>query len=320
MTELFPEIEPYRQGRLAVDDRHTLYFEECGNPSGLPVVFLHGGPGGGASTRARRLFDPARFRAVLFDQRGCGRSTPFGELVGNTTWDLVDDLERLRQHLQIERWLVFGGSWGSTLALAYGQTYPTSVLGFVLRGVFTFRQWELDWFMRGGLATLKPHEWEKFVSLIPVEERGDLIAAYYRRLTSSHPAVRRQAAASWSGWEASNVTLLPNPELAAEHAQPDFVTATATIGCHFEQHRGWLDPEDQLLRGISRVAHLPAWIVQGQYDLACPLRAAHDVHRAWPGSELIVVPDGAHTIWEPSMLSAVLEATKACADAIESRG
>lgn len=306
--ELYPASEPYRTGQLAVSDLHTLYFEECGTPEGLPAVYLHGGPGAGVSPRARRFFDPERYRAVLFDQRGCGRSTPFAELRENTTWDLVADLERLREHLGIERWLLFGGSWGSTLALAYGERHPERCLGFVLRGIYTMRDWEAAWLHGGGVAPLRPAEWERFLAPIPEEERGDLVAAYHRRLFGDDPQEQARAAYAWSEWETSMVTLLPDAELMGELLDVKTSLAVARISARYMVERGWLEREDQLLADAGRVAHLPCTIVHGRYDLVCPPRAAFDLHRLWPGSELVWVEDAAHLAFEPGIARALVAA------------
>lgn len=314
VPELYPRCEPYRTGHLPVSELHSLYFEECGNPLGLPVVYLHGGPGAGVSPRARQFFDPARYRAVLYDQRGCGRSTPFAELRDNTTWELVADLERLREHLGIERWLVFGGSWGATLALAYGERHPERCLGFVLRGIYTMRDWESAWLHGGGVAPLRPLEWERFLAPIPAEEHGDLVAAYHRRLFGDDPEEQRRAAIAWSEWEASMITLLPDPELMGELVEEHAALAIARISAHFMRERGWLETEDELLRDVPRIAHLPCVIVHGRYDLICPPRAAVDLHRLWPGSELQLIPDAAHLAFEPSIARALVAAADAFAE------
>ncbi|MGY2793091.1 proline iminopeptidase [Thermostichus sp. MS-CIW-36] len=307
--DLYPPIEPYDQGFLAVSSLHTLYYEQCGNPAGKPVVFLHGGPGGGIDPIYRQYFDPSRWRVVLFDQRGCGKSRPYAELRENTTWDLVADIERLRQHLGIERWFVFGGSWGSALALAYGQTHPQSCLGFVLRGIFLLRPFELRWFYQSGASYFFPDAWEHYLEPIPPEERDDLLAAYHRRLNDPDPQVRLRAARAWSVWEASTSKLIPSPELIERFGRGEFAEAFARIECHYFVHGGFLDPEDQLLREVGRLRHLPAVIVQGRYDVVCPPISAWELHQAWPEAEFRMIPDAGHSITEPGIRAALLEAT-----------
>ncbi|MDT7944987.1 MAG: prolyl aminopeptidase [Cyanobacteriota bacterium PSP.bin.10] len=307
--DLYPPIEPYDQGFLAVSSLHTLYYEQCGNPAGKPVVFLHGGPGGGIDPIYRQYFDPSRWRVVLFDQRGCGKSRPYAELRENTTWDLVADIEKLRQHLGIDRWFVFGGSWGSALALAYGQTHPQSCLGFVLRGIFLLRPFELRWFYQSGAGYFFPDAWEHYLEPIPPEERDDLLAAYHRRLNDLDPQVRLRAARAWSVWEASTSKLIPSPELIERFGRGEFAEAFARIECHYFVHGGFLDPEDQLLRGVGRLRHLPAVIVQGRYDVVCPPISAWELHQAWPEAEFRMIPDAGHSITEPGIRTALLEAT-----------
>ncbi|MFS8875930.1 prolyl aminopeptidase [Synechococcus sp. R5-13] len=307
--DLYPPIEPYDQGFLAVSSLHTLYYEQCGNPAGKPVVFLHGGPGGGIDPIYRQYFDPSRWRVVLFDQRGCGKSRPYAELRENTTWDLVADIEKLRQHLGIDRWFVFGGSWGSALALAYGQTHPQSCLGFILRGIFLLRPFELRWFYQSGAGYFFPDAWEHYLEPIPPEERDDLLAAYHRRLNDPDPQVRLRAARAWSVWEASTSKLIPSPELIERFGRGEFAEAFARIECHYFVHSGFLDPEDQLLRGVGRLRHLPAVIVQGRYDVVCPPISAWELHQAWPEAEFRMIPDAGHSITEPGIRTALLEAT-----------
>lgn len=309
LRDLYPPIEPYDQGFLAVSSLHTLYYEQCGNPAGKPVVFLHGGPGGGIDPIYRQYFDPSRWRVVLFDQRGCGKSLPYAELRENTTWDLVADIEKLRQHLGIDRWFVFGGSWGSALALAYGQTHPQSCLGFVLRGIFLLRPFELRWFYQSGAGYFFPDAWEHYLEPIPPEERDDLLAAYHRRLNDPDPQVRLRAARAWSVWEASTSKLIPSPELIERFGRGEFAEAFARIECHYFVHGGFLDPEDQLLRGVGRLRHLPAVIVQGRYDVVCPPISAWELHQAWPEAEFRMIPDAGHSITEPGIRTALLEAT-----------
>jgi len=303
----YPPIEPYRTGRLDVGDGHSLYWEQCGNPDGKPAVMLHGGPGAGCSPGHRRQFDPERYNVTLFDQRGCGRSTPHASLDANTTWHLVEDIERLRGHLDIERWLVFGGSWGSTLALAYAQTHPDRATELVLRGIFTFRQTELDWLYQYGASEIFPDKWEEFLAAIPEAERGDLVAAYHRRLTGDDTAERLAAAKAWSKWEAETVTLLPDPHVIDEHTGDDFAIAIARIENHYMVNKGWLD-EGQLIANAGRLKDIPGVIVQGRYDCCTPPSAAWDLKRAWPEAELVIVPDGGHLFTEPGVLDGLIRA------------
>lgn len=306
---LYPEIEPFDGGMLPVSGLHTLYYEQCGNPHGKPVVFLHGGPGAGCNPKCRRFFDPAVYRIVLFDQRGCGRSTPHAELRENTTWDLVADIERLRQHLRIERWQVFGGSWGSTLALAYAETHPERVFELVLRGIFMLRQRELQWFYQRGCDMLYPDAWEKYLAAIPEAEHGDLIGAYHRRLVSSDPAMRLAAARAWSVWEASTSFLMQNESYIAASAGDEFALAFAGIENHYFVNRGFFEHDDQLLRNAHRLHGIPAVIVQGRYDVVCPARSAWDLHRAWPEADLRIVPDAGHSAFEPGNVHELVGAT-----------
>jgi len=306
---LYPEIEPYVSGMLKVSPLHNVYFEQCGNPQGKPVVFLHGGPGAGCNSKCRRFFDPARYRIVLFDQRGCGRSTPHAELAENTTWDLVADVERLREHLGIERWQVFGGSWGSTLALAYAQTHPARVTELVLRGIFLLRRWELEWFYQHGCDAVFPDAWEEFLRPIPLAERADLMSAYYRRLTSGDAAVRLAAAKAWSIWEGSTIFLHQDPAHIASTGEDAFALAFARIECHYFVHGGFLERDDQLLRNVEKIKNIPAVIVQGRYDVVCPMRSAWDLHRAWPEADLRIVADAGHSAFEPGITHELVEAT-----------
>lgn len=311
---LYPPIEPYRTGILNVGDGHRLYWEYCGNPEGKPVVFLHGGPGGGCSPDHRRQFDPARYNILLFDQRGAGRSTPHASLEANTTWHLVADIERLREMAGVERWMVFGGSWGSTLGLAYAETHPERVSELVLRGVFTMRQSEIDWLYRQGASEIYPDKWEEFLAPIPEEERGDLVSAYHRRLTGADPAVRLQAAKAWSKWEAETVTLLPNAEVLNAFASDDFAIAMARIENHYMLNRGWIE-EGRLLRDAGRLGNIKGVIVQGRHDSCTPPAAAWALHKAWPEGELQIVPDGGHMFNEPGILDGLIRATDRFADA-----
>jgi proline iminopeptidase len=303
---LFAPRPPYRTGRLRVSRLHTLYYEECGNPKGQPLVFLHGGPGAGTTPRHRRYFDPRTWRAVLFHQRGCGRSTPHAELRENTTWDLVADIERLREHLGIDRWVVFGGSWGSTLALAYAESHPRRVAGLVLRGIFLLRRSELEWLYQEGASHLFPDAWERYLEPIPARERRDLMRAYHRRLTSRDPRVRRRAARAWTLWEAATSTLRPDPAALHSMGRTRFAEAFARIESHYFAHGGFLERDDQLLRGVAKIRRIPAAIVQGRYDIVCPVRSAWDLHRAWPEARFVIVPDAGHSMHEPGIRSALI--------------
>ncbi len=313
MRTLYPPIEPYATGTLQVSERHRLYFEECGNPSGKPVVLLHGGPGGGCSPKMRRFHDPSRYRIVLFDQRGSGQSTPHADLVDNTTWDLVADMERLREHLGIARWQVFGGSWGSTLALAYAQTHPAAVSELVLRGIFMLRRWELEWFYQEGASRLFPEAWDEYLAAIPAVERGDLISAYHRRLTSDDAALRLAAARAWSVWEASCSFLHQDKEFIDSHRGEDFALAFARIESHYFVNGGFFEVEDQLLRDAHRLHSIPGTIVHGRYDAVCPVQNAWDLAKVWPQAELVICPSSGHSAFEAEITDALLRATDAYA-------
>jgi proline iminopeptidase len=306
---LYPEIEPYRTGRLRVSELHELYFEESGNPNGTPAVFLHGGPGGGSEPKMRRFFDPAKYRIVIFDQRGCGKSTPHAELRENTTWDLVADVERLRVELGIDKWLVFGGSWGSTLALSYAETHPDRVRALVLRGIFLCRKQEIDWFYQRGASAIFPDAWEEYLKPIPEAERGDLVRAYHQRLTSSDPNVRQEAARAWSVWEGTTSRLFVDPELIKRTSGDDFSLAFARIECHYFTHGAFLKRDTQLLDDVAKIRHIPAVIVQGRYDVVCPMESAWALHRAWPEATLEIVADAGHSASEPGTLDALVRAT-----------
>jgi proline iminopeptidase len=308
---LYPEIEPYRSGRLEVSGIHELYFVVSGNPTGKPVVFLHGGPGGGTEAKHRRYFDPAAYRIVLVDQRGCGRSTPFASLEDNTTWHLVEDLEMLRSHLGIERWQVFGGSWGSTLALAYAETHPSRVTELVLRGIFLLREEEIRWFYQEGASWVFPDAWHDYFHHIPEAERGDLLGAYYKRLTSSDPTVQRAAAKVWSVWEGRTSCLIPNPELIARTAGDEFALAFARIESHYFVNDGWLTNGRELLAkaNVDKIRKIPAVIVQGRYDVVCPAKTAWDLHVAWPEADLHIVADAGHAASEPGIVHELVSAT-----------
>lgn len=309
MRELYAAIEPYTTGTLQVSDLHTLYYEEVGNPNGKPIVFLHGGPGGGIDPIHRRFFNPQKWRVVLFDQRGCGRSAPHAELRENTTWHLVSDIERLRQHLGIDRWVVFGGSWGSTLSLAYSQTHPEACKGLILRGIFLLRQKELSWFYQEGASYFFPDAWEAYLKPISPTERHNLITAYYERLTSHDREIRQQAARAWSVWEASTSKLLPDVGLQQRFGENQFADAFARIECHYFVNKGFFEQENQLLDRCDRIRHLPVVIVQGRYDVVCPPMSAWDLHQALPESELIMIPDAGHSMTEPGICHALLEAS-----------
>jgi proline iminopeptidase len=308
---LYPPVKPYRTGRLRVSELHEIYFEESGNPQGKPALFLHGGPGGGTDPKMRRFFDPQHYRIVLLDQRGCGRSRPHAELTDNTTWHLIEDIERLREHLGIARWLVFGGSWGSTLSLAYAEAHPARVTELVLRGIFLLRRWELEWFYQspGGAAALFPDLWERYVEPIPLEERDDIMRAYYARLTSSDPAVRVRAAQAWSSWEGATSHLLTSANYVAKFADGAYAEAFARIECHYFVNGGFFETDGQLLKNVPRIRHIPAVIVQGRYDVVCPMRSAWDLHRAWPEADLRIVPDAGHSSLERGTVHELVSAT-----------
>jgi proline iminopeptidase len=310
---LYPEIAPFRTGRLRVSDVHDLYFEESGNPDGKPVVFLHGGPGGGTEPKHRRFFDPARYRIVLFDQRGSGKSTPHASLVDNTTWHLVADAEALRAHLGIAKWQVFGGSWGSTLAMAYAQEHPDRVSELVLRGVFLLRKQEIDWFYQRGASAIFPDAWEPYVAAIPEAERGDFVRAYYERLTSDDARVRSDAARAWSVWEGMTSCLTPNAELVARYGGDVFAEAFARIECHYFVNGGFWGADKEPLNParIARIRHIPGVIVQGRYDVVCPMETAWALHRAWPEATLRIVGDSGHSATEPGTVHELVTATDA---------
>ncbi|MDQ2643585.1 MAG: prolyl aminopeptidase [Myxococcota bacterium] len=309
----YPEIEPYHTGFLRVSEEHSIYYEESGNPKGKPVVFLHGGPGGGTSPKQRRFFDPSRYRIVLFDQRGCGKSRPHASLNDNTTWHLVSDIERLREELKVARWMVFGGSWGSTLALAYAEKHPERVTELVLRGIFLLRRWELEWFYQCGTSRLYPDAWKAYEELIPPAERGDFIAAYYKRLTSADESVRQQAARVWSVWEASTSHLLPDEDYIRSSGGDAFSLAFARIEAHYFVNHGFLSRENQLIEDVVRIRHVPTVIVQGRYDVVCPMQSAWELSRAFPEAKLKIVPDAGHSAYEPGIVHELVSAVDAFA-------
>ncbi len=306
---LYPDIHPYVRGRLRVSALHEIYYECCGNPKGKPVVVLHGGPGGGISPFLRRLHDPARYNIILFDQRGCGQSTPFACLEENTTWHLVEDIEKLRKHLGIDRWQVFGGSWGSTLGLAYAQSHPERVLELVLRGIFTVREREVRWFYQDGASFLYPDAFAKFVAPIPEGERSDLVSAYYKRLTGANETEKLACAKAWSLWESATLSLLPDPLREQHFGDAHFATAFAAIECHYFINRGFFSRDGALLDGADKIAHLPGAIVQGRYDVVTPPETAFELHRRWPKAAFHLVPDSGHTALEPGIADALILVT-----------
>ncbi|MCU7942420.1 MAG: prolyl aminopeptidase [Candidatus Thiodiazotropha sp. (ex Cardiolucina cf. quadrata)] len=308
MKDLYPAIEPFTSQMLPVGNGHRLYVEQVGKPDGIPVLFLHGGPGAGCEPYHRRFFNPDHYRVVLFDQRGCGHSTPHASLEANTTWDLVGDIERIRQQLNIEQWLLFGGSWGSTLALAYAQSYPHRVTGMVLRGIFLCRDEEISWFYQHGASRVFPDYWEDFIAPIPQQERDDLLHAYHRRLSGENDIDRMAAAKAWSVWEGRTASLHPNPAVVSFFSDPHTALSLARIECHYFINHAFLRP-NQLLLESDRLADIPGVIVQGRYDLICPMASAWELHRAWPGSELEVIGDAGHSAAEPGIRSALIEAT-----------
>ncbi len=309
MRVLYPEIEPFDTGRLKVSPIHELYYEQCGNPQGKPVVFLHGGPGGGISSDYRRYFDPEIYRVVLFDQRGSGKSTPHASIEENTTWHLVADIERLREHLSIRHWQVFGGSWGSTLALAYAETHPDRVRELVLRGIFLCRPKEIQWFYQEGASAIFPDVWEEYLQVIPESERADMVSAYHRRLTNEDDAVRLQAARAWSIWEGSTSKLFFDASMIEKFADPEFALAFARIECHYFMNNSFFSTDNYLIENVGRIRPIPGVIVQGRYDVVCPLMSAWDLHRAWPEAQLHIIPDAGHSISEPGIIDALVGAT-----------
>ena len=307
--ELYPALKPARSGELQVSPRHTIYYEECGNPQGRPVAVVHGGPGGGTNGLMRRYHDPEIYRIILFDQRGCGRSTPNACLEENTTWDLVDDMERLREHLGVERWQLFGGSWGSTLSLAYAETHPERVLELVLRGIFLLRRAEIAWFYQDGCSWIYPDAFEEYQRPVPEAERGDMVAAYYKRLTDDDPKVRLEAAKAWSVWEGSTLALYQDDGRIQRFASDAYALAFARIECHYFINGGFLKHDDQLIAEADRLAGIPGVIVHGRYDVVTPLKNAWDLARAWPDAELRIVPDSGHAMTEDGIIDELVRAT-----------
>jgi proline iminopeptidase len=309
MRTLYPPIEAYDTGMHPVSSVHTLYYEQSGNPNGTPVVFLHGGPGGGTKPDYRRYFDPESYRIVVFDQRGAGKSTPHASLEDNTTWDLVADIERLRAHLGIDSWVVFGGSWGSTLALAYAETHPDRVRALVLRGIFLCRPKEIRWFYQEGASAIFPDLFEDYIGVIPEAERGDVVGAFYRRLTSDDEATRLAAARAWSVWEGSTLKLIPDDDTIAQFDEPAAALSLARIECHYFVNNAFFETDNWLIENIGRIRHIPGVIVQGRYDVVCPAMSAWDLHKAWPEAKFVIVPDAGHAVSEPGIVSALVEAT-----------
>ena len=306
---LYPPIEPFSTGSLKVSDLHQIYYEVSGNPNGVPAVVCHGGPGGGSTPSMRRYFDPTKYKIIVFDQRGCGKSTPHAELRENTTWDLVGDIEKLREHLNIDRWLVFGGSWGSTLSLAYAEAHPERVLALILRGIFTIRREEIAWFYQEGASWLFPDAWEDYVKPIPQAERGDFVSAYYKRLTGDDKTAQLAAAKAWSVWEGTTVSLLPSPERVESFGGDAFAIAFARIECHYFINRGFFERDDQLIADVGKIRDIPAVIVQGRYDVCTPMKTAWELHKAWPEAEFVVVQDAGHAASEPGIIHHLVEAT-----------
>ncbi|MDF1766643.1 MAG: prolyl aminopeptidase [Gammaproteobacteria bacterium] len=319
MQVLFPEIKPYARHELRVSDTHTLYVDEAGNADGIPVLFVHGGPGGACDASSRRFYDPEHYRIVTFDQRGCGRSTPHGELADNTTQALIGDIEAIRQHLSVDKWVLFGGSWGSTLSLLYAQAYPTRVQAMILRGIFLCRQRDLDWLYQEGASRVFPDAWETFVNHIPQDERGGLIDAYSRRLLGDDELARMAAAKQWSAWEASCSKLRPSAETLSKFTKPHNAIALARIETHYFLNKGFVS-ENQILKNMVPIQNIPAILVHGRYDMVCPLDNATELHKHWPTSELQIIRDSGHSSSEPGTVDALVRATKAIAKRLGEAG
>ena len=309
MTHLYPEIDPYNQFNLKVSDLHTIHIEESGNPNGKPVIFLHGGPGGGIEPIYRQYFDPEKWRIIIFDQRGCGKSTPHAELAENTTWELVDDIEKIREYLGIEKWVVFGGSWGSTLSLSYAITHPERCKALVLRGIFMIRNKEIDWFYQEGASNIYPDAWEQYVKPIPEDERHDMVAAYYKRLTSKDESVRLEAAKAWSIWEASTSKLIQSDDYLHQFEDAKVAEAFARIECHYFTHGGFFKSENWLLENVDKIRHIPTGIVQGRYDVVCPMVSAWELHRAFPEADFEIVQDAGHSMTEKGIAAKLVKYT-----------
>jgi proline iminopeptidase len=306
---LFPAIKSSATWRLPVSDGHTLYVEESGNPAGIPVVFLHGGPGASCGPSHRRFFYPEKYRIILFDQRGCGKSKPHASLENNTTWDLIADLEKVRDFLKIDQWVVFGGSWGSTLALAYAISHTEKVLGLILRGIFLARETDVDWFFRGGAARILPEAWARFIAPIPLSEQDDIVAAYYSRLTSKNEIIRMGAAKSWSVWEGSSITLMPDNKLVSDFSEPHFALSIARIECHYFMNQSYFEP-NYLLENAHKLKGIPGFIVHGRYDMVCPIDQALLLHQRWPGSQLRIINNAGHAASEPGISHALVDSCK----------
>lgn len=308
LLNLYPPIAPYSSGYLSVDDIHTLYWEQSGNPDGVPIVLLHGGPGGGASPTHRQFFDPKHYRIVIFDQRGAGRSTPLASIENNTLAHLVDDIERIRNHLSIDRWHVFGGSWGSTLAIAYAQDHPAQCISLILRGIFLCEQAEIDWFLYG-MRSIFPEAWEEFAEPVPEDERYDLLEAYYQRLTTGTPEQQIEAAVRWASYEKDCSALIPDHENIVSTEQKNYALALARIEAHYFRDN-MIPPYQSLLNNIDRMRAIPATIIHGRYDLICPIQTAHTLHQLWPEADYVIVPDGGHSAMDPAVRSRLIEATE----------
>jgi proline iminopeptidase len=308
--ELFPNIEPFNTFHLPVSDLHTIYVEESGNKNGKPVIFLHGGPGGGVDPKYRRYFNPDKWHIIMFDQRGCGKSTPFAELKENTTWDLVDDIEKIRNYLSIDRWVIYGGSWGSTLSLAYSQTYPDSCKALILRGIFLVRKKEIHWFYQEGASKIFPDNWQSFVAPIPIEKRNNLLEAYYNLLIGEDSSKKIEAAKAWSTWEGSTVRLIQDKDFIGDFSDEKFAEAFARIECHYFMNNAWFDSDNHLIENVDKIRHIPAVIVHGRYDIICPVENAWELHQAWPESELHIIPDAGHSIFEEGIKDKILEYTE----------
>lgn len=319
MQILYPDIRTYAQHNLAVDDTHTLYIEECGNPDGIPILFVHGGPGAGCSKYDRRFFDPDRYRIILFDQRGAGRSSPHAALDNNTTEHLVNDIESIRKHLNIEKWVMFGGSWGSTLSLLYAQAYPERVQGLILRGVFLCRDKDLQWFYQSGADRIFPDYWEDFIAGIPDAERDNMIHAYYKKLTGANELAKMAAAKTWSTWEGRCATLRPNPDIVQVFNDPHLALSLARIEAHFFYHNAFLEP-NQIINNADALKDIPGIIIHGRYDVICPLDNATELHKAWSNSELHIIRDAGHSSHEPSIVDALIKATDGLAAELDDDG